>query len=102
MSPSPYNGKEDVFINMKKTIRLTEYELTRLVKRIIREQSENITKQDINNLFKEKEINTIGDANRKLKSMYGSEYSLEIEPNSPKGKRGVHLYKNQYGEKKKI
>ena len=87
---------------MKKVIRLTEGDLINLVKRVIKEQSENISKQDIKDLFKEKEINTIGDANKKLKSVYGSEYSLEIEPNSSKGRRGVHLYKNELGEKKKI
>ena len=96
---------------MGKIIKLTESDLVRIVNRIINEGEGNeypsdvkdFTKHHIKSLFKEKGINTINDANKKLRDMYGSSYKFEVEKNSPTNKRGIHLYKmNSDGEKEKL
>ncbi len=46
---------------------------------------------------------TINDATKKLQDMYGSSYKFEVEKNSPRNQRGVHLFKiHSDGEKEKL
>jgi hypothetical protein len=96
---------------MGKTIRLTESDLVKIVSRILNENEGNeypsdikdFTKHHIKSLFKEKGINTINDATKKLQDMYGSSYKFEVEKNSPRNQRGVHLFKiHSDGEKEKL
>ena len=104
------SDNESIFEN-KKDVRLTESDLVRIINRIINEEEgneypsniEDFTKHHIKSLFKEIDINTINDATKKLQDMYGSSYKFEVEKNSPRNRRGIHLFKvNSDGEKEKL